>query len=183
MQVYHQVFNEASKTNSPLMATKIAIAAVKKSENTWIAKSCSVNPKVYNAKSESVDGKAFIGEFIFSDTLEDSDGDEVSVNTLNTKLDGMDGDIEHANLFDKEDFPHDKLFKVLDSMFDGNNHLGKVLFYKNHPMFKQVWDACLKGDFGISPEYDSQLNKIVGITGTLRPKNKRAKIINAYMAG
>ena len=182
-ELFLKVFNESVKQGkSEDMAFKIAWGSVKqkyhKPKGKWIAKSSSIIPKVYNVKSAISPGKAYVGEFIFGDTQEDLDGDEVSWEALCTKIDGMEGDLEHANLFGRTEISRDPLFKVLNSFFNGTHLMGYVLFKPEHPQFSSVWEQVKKGDFGISMEYD-KLQDVVGITGTCVPRNQRSKVLSA----
>jgi hypothetical protein len=118
-------------------------------------------------------------EFIFGDIKKDSDGHEVDKTVLCTKLNGMEGDLEHANLFRRDEVSRDPLFKVINSFFNGTQLVGTVMFYEEHPQFSNVWQFCTEGDFGISLEYDG-LEEVIGISGTVVPRNERSKVLRAY---
>lgn len=177
------VFNTAYKKYGEEKAFKIAWASVKKDRkgNNFVAKAAYLpNTAVhYSAKSESA-GNMYLADFVFADIHTDLDGDEVAQNTLLNRVSGLEGDLEHANLFAREDVPHDKLFKVVDSFYQGDKLIGKVQFYPEHPMFQKVWTLCKAGDFGISMEYTGDLQDIKGISGTVVGRNPRSKIIAAY---
>lgn len=180
-ELFLSAFNEAYKRNSEATAFKIAWAAVKKKYGgKKVAKSSSFIPKIYVGKSMSVESKAFVGEFIFSDVASDLDGDSVDKMTLFRKLNGMEGDLEHANLFRRNEISRVPLFTVIDSSFDGTRLKGRVLFDSGHPQFNTVWEYCKKGEFGISLEYENSLMDISGISGTMVPRNPRSKILAAY---
>jgi cation transport regulator ChaB len=180
--LFREAFNAAIEKNGEEKAFRIAWGVVKnrykKGKTKWVAKASQVIPKTYVAKSSISGGTAHIAEFIFGDIKTDLDGDAIDKNVLCTKLNGVEGDLEHANLYRREEVSDAPLFKVIDSFFDGTNLLGTVYFYEEHPQFESVWQYCLQGDFGMSLEYQG-LNEIVGISGTISPRNPRSKILSA----
>jgi len=177
------VFNSSFEKYGEDKAFKIAWASVKKKyarkENKWILKSSQVIPKKYHCKSALSEATAYYADIIFGDVKEDLDGDEVSYNSLCVKLNGMEADLEHAVMFGRDDIPHDTLFKVIDTIFDGTNLIGTVKFETEHPCFEDAWNFCLEGEFGASLEYTDDW-EITGVTGTIVGRNPRSKVINAY---
>lgn len=144
-----------------------------------IAKGSITCTREYKSKSLSGPASAFYADFIFSDINVDLDGDKVPINKIATKIDGMVADLEHANLYNRTEVSQQPLFQVKRSFFSDDKLFGTVEFFPSHPQFADVWSHCQNGDFGISMEYDAEWN-IVGVTGTMVPRNPRSKIINAY---
>lgn len=181
--MFLSAFNSAYEKYGEEKAFKIAWSIVKnkfkQKEGKWIAKSCSVKPYTVTAKSALSESRGHFAEFIFADIHRDLDGDKVPQNSLIEKLDGWEGDIEHTNLYDKEGFDRNPLFKVMNSHYSGDKLLGTVKFNTEHLQFPIVWEHIMKGDFGISMEYTKDW-EIVGITGTIKPRNERSKVLNAY---
>ena len=124
-----------------------------------------------------------MADFIFGDVNKDLDGDEISYQSFLKKINGMQGDLEHVNLYGQEGFDTNPLFEVTESFFSGDNMMGTVRFNSIHEQFPLVWNMCEQGEFGISLEYSKNSKQIVGISGAIKPRNERAKIINAYKIG
>lgn len=163
-------------------ASKVALARISNQDNI-IVKGNVHNVRTYSAKSDISDGTIHMSDFIFSDTQKDSDGDSFDYNLLTNKIEGMEGDLEHIDLYPElEDsgISRDRLFTVVKSFFNGNQMMGTVKFNSDHPNFKDVWQGCVNGKFGMSLVWNKTKNIISGISGTLDPRNKRAKIIQAY---
>jgi cation transport regulator len=185
--MFRDAFNAAMvSSKDEEKAFRVAWSIVKKkfrkNDTKWVAKASSILPKIYHAKSSLTDGTSHFAEFIFADIRQDDDGDKIDKNVLCKKINGMEGDLEHANLFRRNEISGAPLFKVIDSFFDGERILGTVMFYEGHPQFSNVWQFCMDGDFGISLEYDG-LEDIIGISGTVVPKNKRSKVLRAFSKG
>jgi len=136
------------------------------------------------AKSSFSKKNKFMAEIVFSNTNKDKDGDKIPYTTLLTNLVGMKADLEHANLDNIEELDKSNLFTVIESFFDGTNHIGLVEFNSEHKQFDNIWENI--GRFGASFEYklkDENQYEIVGLSGTFDPRNEGAKVINAYIEG
>jgi len=155
--------------------------------NTYIQTKANLTSKEeYEMSNLKVDmDKDYFAEYIFADTKLDLDNEEIPQEILNTKVNGMKGDLEHSRLNDLEGFDKSDLFEVVDSFYQGDKLFGKVKFNKNHKQFKPVWYLNTIGKFGISPEYNRKVSNnkyldLVGVTGTINPRNPRSKVINAF---
>jgi len=155
--------------------------------NTYIQTKAELTSKEqYDMSNIKIDdSKEYFAEFVFADTKEDLDKESIPQNIINTKVNGMKGDLEHARLNNVEGFDKSDLFEVIDSFYQGDKLFGKVKFNKQHKQFKQVWYLNTQGKFGISPEYtrfksNHKYKDLVGITGTINPRNPRSKVVNAF---
>lgn len=199
-KLFLSVFNTAIKSKTETMAFKIAWAAVKKKYKdgkkvTKKLKGGFSSVRQYKLKSKFSGSKAYYGDFIFGDTAIDSDGDVIPVNTLNLKIDGWAGDLEHANLYNEDYisqygenpfYPEITFFNVVNSFFNGDKLIGTVRFNKEHPLFADAWEHIKEGDFGISLEYemlDDGSYRVSGISAAKEPRNERSKVLQAYDTG
>jgi len=165
-----------NRTNNP----KVALELLKRQSNV-IAKASVSKPYMIKAKGGLSESTSYFAEYIFGDIHKDLDGDKVPQLKLEQKIDGLEGDLEHCNLFNLEGFDRDKLFTVINSQYVGDKITGTVVFNTNHEQFETVWEHVLNDEFGMSLEYDSEWN-IKGLSGAINPRNQRAKLLNAYAA-
>lgn len=152
--------------------------------NTIIAKASITKHYSYKAKGGNEKSESFFAEFAFADIHKDKDGDEIAQSTLELKLDGMKGDLEHCNLKDLPGFDKQHLFEVVKSFYQGDKMLGMVKFNTDHEQFPAVWDHIQNDNFGISLEYLRRdgIDTVSGLSGALDPRNERSKLIHAFTA-
>jgi hypothetical protein len=174
-QLWDRVFIKAKATHPDTTASKIAWAAINKT--VVIAKGRLSKKYELVAKSGYSNKKVYMAELIFGSTNKDLDNDSIPRSSLVTKLNGLEADIEHSNLWNRDEFDKQWLFKVQESFFNDDKLMGLVTFNPEHAQFSQVWENIY--DFGASLEYDTSNGyEIVGLTGTFDPRNTDARIIS-----
>lgn len=107
--------------------------------------------------------------------LNEEDGVALPADSFIGNFNGMKADIEHANLFGKDEFDKSWLFEVKDAFFDGNNLVGMVKFNSDHKQFTQVWENI--DEFGASLEYNTNDFTITGLTGTFNPMDVETGVL------
>ena len=155
-EVFMKVFNASYNKYGESTAFKIAWAAVKKKfvkrDGKWVLKS-DVKVKKVKVNSELGDEKVYV-DFVLTTPEVDSSKEtfhKAFLDFIGTKLQGLKGDIEHANVLDL-DLPKEWIAKIIDSKpIDGVVYATAIL-NNLHPMFNDVVTKIKRGELGASIE-------------------------------